>query len=90
MKAYELLAKPEKWTTGVYAKDAAGRECCYNSTAAVCWCLVGAVRNVYGEGTYACQAALAKIGAKVGQIPLWNDHEATHQDVVDLLVKLDI
>lgn len=39
----ELIADPERWTQGTYARDADGNRVYYDSPAAVCWCSQGAV-----------------------------------------------
>ncbi len=45
----KVLSDPEKWTTGEYARDSAGRETDPGDKLAVCWCGQGAV--------YACGMA---------------------------------
>jgi len=48
MKPSELLDSPEKWTTGELARDKDGNKCDPLSPEAVCWCIEGAYRRVYG------------------------------------------
>ncbi len=45
----ELLAVPERWTQGVYARDVDGGEVTPYADDAVCWCLRGGVKRVAGE-----------------------------------------
>lgn len=44
--AYELLSDKNKWTTGAFAKDAAGGRAVPRSQAAVCWCAIGVADRV--------------------------------------------
>ncbi len=47
----ELLEKPENWIQGKLAKDVNKLNCNVDDPAARCWCLVGAIRYVYGNDT---------------------------------------
>ncbi len=44
---YDLIKTPKQWTQGMYAKDADGDKCNYNSPNAVCFCLSGALNRAY-------------------------------------------
>jgi len=48
IKARAVLAKPEAWTRGWYARAADGRKVPANSEAATCWCMAGAVKRAAG------------------------------------------
>lgn len=77
--ARELLAVPERWTTGVLAKSQDGSEVAPNSTEAVCWCISGACLKIDGSQFLNVIEAL-KIGTAV---PIWNDApERTHAEVL--------
>lgn len=41
--ARALIAEPEHWTKGSFAKDSQGVECNVRATAAYCWCAEGAI-----------------------------------------------
>lgn len=45
----ELLAEPEHWTQGWFARDKYGMQCQPASKEAVCFCLTGASIRVSGE-----------------------------------------
>ena len=47
MKIKELLDKPEKWTTGSYARDYNRWSVVSSSPEATCYCLAGAMRKCY-------------------------------------------
>ena len=44
--ALELLADPQRWTSGWPARDAAGHQVDINDPAATRWCIIGAIRKV--------------------------------------------
>jgi hypothetical protein len=44
----DLINDPERWTTGVYARDFVGIGVEPDSPNAVCWCLIGAYAKVSG------------------------------------------
>lgn len=91
MKAYELLAKPESWTQGAFARDAEGRAT-QDLMQSACWCVAGAIKRCY-ESRVDRQKALDRLEDETGwyAIPPWNDDPArTHAEVVDLLRRLDI
>ena len=88
MKISELLNSPEKWTQNVFARDNTGKEVCYNSKEAVCWCLLGAVRLLPIDEQ---KIAMTKIIDKVNSVLQWNDNpNRTHQDVRQLLDELGL
>lgn len=85
MKPSELLATPEKWTTGELARDAQGEPVSEDNERAVCWCINGAMLK--------CLTSMEiiessdKITALVhGCIWQWNDAPGrTHSEVLELL-----
>ena len=42
-----LLCDASKWTTGTYARNAAGQPVEWKDATAVCWCLDGAILKAY-------------------------------------------
>lgn len=89
MKAYELLSTPDKWTKNSHAREQGGEPVDPFNPIAVCWCLEGALINVYGarwlgklidvESRILCPASL------------WNDSPSrNHAEVVAVLKELDI
>lgn len=89
MKVYEFIDSPEKWTKGVNARDANGREVEQESPNAVCWCTYGAVHKCYTE-LDGRKDALARLSAVVGTPLLgmdWNDLEETTYDIFIAKVK---
>lgn len=95
MKAKELLAKPEAWTKGAYARDAEGQNVHAEDEEAVSFCLDGALRRCY----VACSEAYYQANERIlDAIPegfftpiSFNDfHRTTHADVLALLEKADV
>lgn len=85
--AADLLEKPGAWTQGGWARDGLGDRVVSTSSAATCWCAMGAmIRVAFATGRDADGAVdrLAKlVGANIGK---WNDHPArTQAEVVDTL-----
>lgn len=77
----ELLASPERWTKGALARDKFGNVTYYRANAAVCWCLLGALRKVaFGYDTEDTRRAL------VICLDDYNDaRTTTHTDILRLL-----
>ena len=46
----ELFSDPKRWIKGSYARDAQGLLSAEDSEKAVCFCLLGAIGNVYPPG----------------------------------------
>lgn len=95
----ELLEHPQRWTKRAYARSHAGYTELPRSEDAACWCLVGACRCVYGEGTDACTAAIRALSNAVqkrqgkpirsylliDQVVYFNDDPKTlHSDVLEV------
>lgn len=47
--ARDLIADPERWTQGAYARDEYGEGVDACDETAVCWCSIGALRKVFAE-----------------------------------------
>lgn len=89
MKIKELLAKPENWTKGNFAKDKLGFVVPVNSKEAVCWCLAGAINKCYLNNDFNILTLLNN--NDIYHIPSWNDApERTHAEVLALVERLDI
>ena len=95
MKAHELLSDPNKWTKDVLARRHDGSPVPPTSPAACSFCIVGALYHCYPS-----EQAM-KIWIKLDEefydkndekgIGDWNDDPSrTHEEVVELLKKLDI
>lgn len=99
MKPSELLAKPENWTKGSFAKDKHERLVHPTSQDATCYCLIGALVkcNSLDEVEQVWEHPdMLKIKSKLNTsspsvVWNWNDApERTHQEVLDLLKSLDL
>jgi hypothetical protein len=97
MKAYELLAEPSRWTKGTLARDSEGFATNVNGPTACSFCLVGAIEHCYTSiqdtlrATTKVKQELRKQYPNVEFVGQWNDHpDRTHEEVVNLLKKLDI
>lgn len=81
--ARELIADPEHWTQGVYAKSALGLPIGPSAPGAVCWCAEGAMRKVTGDGPDGpwWDAFLAVSKLTPQGLIRWND-DRTHAEVL--------
>ncbi len=93
MKVKELLADPERWTIGTFARDEAGLDVNSNAPNARCWCLMGAVYHCYSS--YAERVRVMRkleddIEKQFGlsNIPDFND-TASHEEM-DVLERTDV
>ncbi len=84
MKPSELLATPDKWTQGAFAKDAGGKPCPLNSDAERCWCVMGALIKYFGEYSPEFYSCVNEISSKLdAPITEWNDSpKTTHAEVL--------
>lgn len=95
-KVRELLASPERWTQGFFARDSAGTICNFADANAACWCLSGALARVLPEdtdeheerydaaGEY-LQAALPERSRTAGYIAWQDKPQRTHAEVLALV-----
>lgn len=87
--AKALIEKPEAWTRGVLARDAAGFEADVRSPAATCFCASGAImRTTYDdmERRGAWDAFHAAIGEDSPLLTTWNDNHG-HAEVLAMFDK---
>lgn len=91
MKIKELYTDESKWTQTVFARDAEGNPCPFNSDKAVSWCLVAAVIKCYPAQE--SLAIIKKIKDKIGgfYVGLWSDnYRRRFSDIQNLVTELDI
>ncbi|MGH9967966.1 MAG: DUF6197 family protein [Pyrinomonadaceae bacterium] len=88
MKVYELLNKPEKWTTGTSMRDKDGIPV-ISERAAYSYCLVGAIGVCYPSELYTHIQKKLSEELKHRNISQWND-ESTYEEVISVCRKLDI
>lgn len=79
--ARELIAEPEKWTQGAYARDIEGLSTNESSRRAVCFCSSGAVYRVGGRDLRRLDAISLLRRAMGGDIVQFNDSH-THAEVL--------
>lgn len=93
MTVAELLTDESKWTKGTFARTANGNLTLDSSDDACRWCLIGAVRRVYGFRTNDYYRAMTALN-NVMQEPWvadWNDSpERTFAEVRDVVLKAGI
>jgi len=87
MKAHELLRDASKWAKRATALDADGYRCSATDPKAARWCIAGAVLRCYAADEQ--DTVWKKLEAEVVNIPRFNDFHS-HQEVIDLLRKLDV
>lgn len=76
------ILKPERWTTGHFARSAAGVPVDEDSSVAFCWCALGALYTVapeYDDARHVAKTALHN--AFGGSITAGNDR-STHAKVL--------
>lgn len=86
-----LLSDPSRWTKGAFARDASGHNTMPSAGNAVCWCLNGAVRKVFGDESI-WSPGLKVLGDEIFKTHLmsiagFNDMN-THAEVIALLDKV--
>lgn len=78
-----LLAEPERWTQGCYARDASGRAVNSGDRSAQSWDIMGAMKRCGGWTFPMLEMLNAEAG---GDFVSWNDAPGrTHADVLALL-----
>lgn len=77
MTVAELLTDESKWTQGTYARDAGGDSVLCREAKACRWCLLGAMRVVYGgHRSTGFDSAFRRLRDAIGRhVPVheWND-----------------
>lgn len=83
----ELLAVPERWTRGEFARRADGSPCGSKDPAAQCWCLVGAMCRLDDDPIRGMEMLDAiRAATRSDSASVWNDAPGrTHADVLALL-----
>ncbi len=89
-KARDLLADPEHWVKGAYARSQDGVVISALNKNAACWCLLGALQRATGreEDNGPTYSHVATVARTTGRFPLsdFNDHPLRqHREVLDLL-----
>lgn len=91
--ARTLLARPEAWTQGKFARDSHGRPVYYTDERATCWCTSGAMGKVNDTESVAQRVSLTAFSFLYKAtgfecIPDWNDSPSrTHAEVLAALEK---
>lgn len=88
-RVYELLDSPDKWIKGCMARDSKGNSVNSTDINATCWCLLGAIRKVYGA-SYAKRIYLLwnYLGCDIGEFN--DDPTTTYEDIIKLVKELDV
>lgn len=84
--ARALIAEPEAWTQGAFAKRADGGNTAAIAPAAICWCARGAI-EMASRGSFENENAAVYAFQKANDTPSfiaeWNDApERTHAEVI--------
>lgn len=83
-KAREVIANPEHWTRGAYAKDVNGNEVNFAGKTACKFCAAGAIFRAHG-GNYAIQALTAELPKTSNTVITFNDwSRRKHSEVLAL------
>lgn len=92
----KLLSDPKRWTKGCFARNRKGKEVePERRKAAVCFCVLGAVRAEYDdpdEGRLAKNKLRDALGVAFNmEISFWNDAPTTtHADLMAVLEKTGV
>ena len=83
--ARQLISDPAKWTQGVAARNRLGSSVDPLAEDAVCFCSIGAIRNVVAEDNHAFERAsdALRSHSPIGVIAGFNDTH-THAEVLGL------
>ena len=99
-QARDLIASPEAWTQGTYARNASGKRTPLAGPDAVCWCVSGALRRIIERAEtdpipdplrdlwYETIPVVNRIANldMYSTLPIWNDKKGrTHAEVIALL-----
>ena len=82
-----LISRPQAWTKGAYARNAAGQPVPASSTSATCFCGVGALKRAAGRGAYRIASTAVYLRGPAGEPWIaWHDApERTHAEVLQQL-----
>lgn len=92
----ELLDSPDKWCKGAFAQTAIGQDTDELHDNACRWCLIGALRKVYGLGNIsphrnkldeAIRVVFPQWDTEITTIPAFNDHRTTTFDHIRQVVE---
>jgi hypothetical protein len=96
----ELLADPRRWCKGWPARDTKGGGCKVDSSDAIAWSLLGALRLYYGDGRlkvyrrinqWMDQKGIVNSSGNTIPIGIWaNEPNRTHAEIMGLCAELDI
>jgi hypothetical protein len=83
--ARQLITDPAKWTQGVSARNKAKKGVCPLAEDAVCFCSLGAIRNVVGNDDESFDVAWDALhdNSPIGLVAAFNDTH-THAEVLAL------
>lgn len=91
LAARELIATPEKWTCGNYAKTSAGVAVSEDDDLAIAWCAMGAIRHEAPdrEAIMSARHVLERVlPSRSSTVADWNDAPGrTHAEVIEALTK---
>ena len=90
-KVKDLFKSEKNWTQNVCARDEFGNECYSFSEKAVSFCLLGAVRRIYGEVSPShIRDLLTDEFGSYGALLTFNDHCNDFGKIKELVERLDI
>lgn len=87
-KVEALLAKPEAWAKGQYARDRNGYECSATNDKAVCWCIEGAAMRVHSHASVIpLMDGVGESRGYDGVVDFNDDPKTTHADILAFLAE---
>ena len=85
IRARRRITDPRHWTTGAFARDAAGRKAFPRSAAAVAWCALGAVEVEVSRGSTNSAWARDRLARAAGGLaPSFVNDERGHAAVLEM------
>ena len=84
LKAMDVIATPDKWTKGAFARDTSGDAVGAFSSHAVCFCSLGALKKTGGYGAGLATHYLSQAVPFRNSVASFNDaKKTTHADVME-------
>lgn len=82
LKAMDIIATPDKWTKGSFARDINQVSTSADEPDAVCWCALGAIQKATKNSKASADASLYLVSAVETIVPIFNDYSSTTHDEV--------
>lgn len=82
LKAMDVIATPDKWTKGSFARDINQNSTSADEPDAACWCALGAIQKATKNSKASADASLYLVSVVETNVPIFNDYLSTTHDKV--------